>query len=101
MGSVKRMLPAVVMFCAFLAVLFSVFGGGSYQRRNELRQMVEQQQIENRELQQKVNTLTQEVDLLQTDDRELERTARNEMGLARSDELIFIFEDDTDAKPRP
>jgi len=49
------------------------------------------QQERNSALQGKVDSLRREVLSLQHDKRALERAARNELGLARPDEKIFIF----------
>ncbi len=53
---------------------------------------VAQQQRTNNKLQDQVNGLKRQVAGLQNDGRVVEKAARDELGMARSDEVIVIFE---------
>ena len=74
-----------------LAVFY--FGVGNYQRLSLLSHNVSMQREKNGEIKQQVEQLRREVRGLQTDDRVLEQAARNELGMARKDEYVIIFND--------
>ena len=92
----KGLAPGIILFCALVAVLFSLFGDDSYGRMQSLEKSLSAQQQKNNELHAHVSELKRDVYGLQHDDRILEKAARNELGMARPDETIFIF--DTSAK---
>ncbi len=89
---VKEWAPLAVTVCALLTVVLSLFGQDNYSRLASLKRAVEEQSIENQELRQKVETLRVRVSALREDPRELEKAARNELGLARPNEQVFIFD---------
>jgi cell division protein FtsB len=57
-----------------------------------LRRGVEQQGRTNTKLSEEIEGLKREVGGLQSDPRVVERAARSELGMARPDEMIVIFE---------
>ena len=84
--------PAVVLIAfAFAFILLLLFGDGSLKQLEAIKESLRLQQEHNEELAQHVDSLTEETRRLQTDDRFLEKTARDELGLARPDEKIFLF----------
>lgn len=84
--------PAVILLCALVAALFSLFGDDSFDRMQSLERSLIAQQSKNSELHGKVRNLKEEVFGLQHDDRVLEKAARNELGMARPSEMVFIFD---------
>lgn len=91
----KAFVPVILLGFATVAVILTIFGGESYGRLNESRRALLSQQDSNHQLKTRVDSLKREVRGLQSDNRSLEKTARNELGLARSDEMVFIFEGDS------
>lgn len=89
---------AIILFCALAAAVLSLFGDNSYARMQGLRHSLGAQHDKNEELREQVGSLRREVRSLQHDDRAIEKAARNELGLARSDEMIFIFDKDNNAE---
>ncbi len=83
----------VLLLCGAAFVLVSLFGDDSYSKLQTLRRSLEAQKSLNAELHGRVRGLDSEVRSIQVSDRELEKHARNELGLARPNELIFIFDD--------
>ena len=88
----KGLAPGIILFCALVAALFSLFGDDSYGRMQSLEKSLAAQQQKNSELNAHVSTLKRDVYGLQHDNRVLEKAARNELGMARPDEMIFIFD---------
>lgn len=88
----KGLAPGIILFCALIAALFSLFGDDSYGRMRSLEKSLVAQQEKNGELHAHVSDLKREVYGLQHDDRILEKAARNELGMARPDEMVFIFD---------
>lgn len=88
----KGLAPGILLFCALVAALFSLFGDDSYGRMQSLERSLSAQQQKNEELRTHVSDLKRDVYGLQHDDRILEKAARNELGMARPDEMIFIFD---------
>ncbi|MGI6525317.1 MAG: FtsB family cell division protein [Bdellovibrionota bacterium] len=76
--------------CCILVLSFC--GKDSYSQVEEFRHSLEWQRKENAKLLDKVNLLKRKVSGLQEDRRVLEKAARNELGMARPDEFIVIFE---------
>lgn len=74
-------------------VLFSVFGRGGYSSYFSLRESLESQRRRNSEAAEQVEELQRRVYGLEHDTRILERAARDELGMARPNEMIFTFED--------
>lgn len=88
----KGLAASIILFCALVAALFSLFGDESYGRMQSLKRSLGAQQQKNDELRSHLGDLKREVSGLQHDDRILEKAARNELGMAKPNEMIFIFE---------
>ena len=85
--------PAVLTVLATATVLLTIFGDESYARLHSFRQSVEHQREINGKMQQQVSALKHDVAGLQNDPRALEKAARNELGMTRSNEILVIFDD--------
>jgi cell division protein FtsB len=64
-----------------------------------LREMVEQQQLENEELERRNEALAAEVEDLRAGLEAIEERARSELGLIREGESFFLIVDPEDAEP--
>lgn len=87
-----RFAPLVLILVAAALFALSFFGADSYSQLAELQQGHQVQQAENADLDSYVTSLQNEVHGLRHDKRALERAARNELGVAADNELIFVFE---------
>ena len=96
--SLKPYIFLVLLLCACAAALYSLAGDENYGRLSSLRKGLAAQKKTNAELSEKVANLKSKVTGLRTDDRELEKSARNELGMARPNELIFLFEKKEEGK---
>lgn len=88
----KHTTSLVLFGCALLAAILVLLGDKSLSRLRSLQQSLRDQIEESREVEARVNQLKGQVYRLRHDDRALEKKARNELGLARPNETIFIFE---------
>lgn len=88
-----RFVPALVMFAAFIAVIASIVWGNGYENLVSLKESYQTQSVRNEELANKVGQLEKKVKGIQLDDRELEKAARNELGMASPKEMIFLFDE--------
>lgn len=92
----KKVVPGVLLILAIATTLFAVFGGESYSKLFSMRRALLLQKEKNGELKTQVLQLRRQVRSLQEDDRSLEKAARNELGLARPKDFVFIFESKKD-----
>lgn len=65
-----------------------------------LRELVEEQQVENEELQKRNEALAAEVEDLRAGLEAIEERARSELGLIRKGEEFFLIVDPEDAEPQ-
>jgi cell division protein FtsB len=96
----KQYIALSLLVGAFAVVLFSLFGDDSYTRLQSLRRSIENQQLKNAELEGRVTKLQSEISSIRFDDKQLETTARNELGMARPNELIFRFDSSLDEETK-
>lgn len=88
----RELAPIIIVIFAVFTVVFSFLGDSSYTRLSALKKSLVSEEEENRVLKARVVDLRRNVRALRDDDRELEKAARNELGLARPNEQIFIFD---------
>jgi cell division protein FtsB len=84
--------PLVVLALALCAAVFSFLSDDGFSRLNVLAKSLESQQRTNARLEDNVQALKRQVHGLQNDPRMVEKAARSELGMARSDELVVVFE---------
>lgn len=77
---------------ALVTTVLLVVGGSSYPRVAALEATLETQRARNADLAAYVQSLREKVYAVRHDPRGLEKAARNELGLARPDELVVIFD---------
>lgn len=92
----RRVVPGIILVLLTVLVVFSLFSDKSHAKLTSLQSGLEIQTAKNAELSREVKELRKRVVGLTTSDRVLEKTARNELGMAREDELIFIFEKESE-----
>ncbi len=90
----KRYTPYLIFSLAVLIAGIALFGNNSYRELQQLKESLLEQTEETSALKEKIVGLRKEVNGLQADDRMLEKTARNELALARDNELVFLFPDE-------
>ena len=90
----------ILIVCAVAAAIFSFLADDGFTKLGSLSRSLEQQSRTNERLQESVQSLKREVAGLQADAREVERAARSELGMARSDEMVVIFEKKGDASEK-
>lgn len=78
---------------ALVASTTSLLTSGSFSTLLALQRSIVTEELANQHRVNRVLELRQQIDGLMHDPRVLERTARNELGLARPNELIFFFDD--------
>lgn len=81
----------IILVFSFCIAISCLIGDESFTGLSRLRVAVEQQRDQNLKLQEKVYNLRHEVKLLQEDPRTIEKAARSTLGVAKSDELVFVF----------
>lgn len=84
--------PLVVLALALCAAAFSFLSDDGFSRLTSLAKSLEHQQRANARLEENVQALKRQVNGLQNDSRIVEKAARSELGMARSDELVVVFE---------
>ncbi len=87
----RQFVPFVLLAAALSAGAFALLGDDSISTMRELSRTVAEQQLRNQELRAKVQDLRSTVRGLQHSPRILEKAARNELGLARPNEQVFVF----------
>jgi cell division protein FtsB len=88
----RNFVPYILFVLALVTLGLLLFGENSYDRIFDLRNNLAQQKQKNIEISEKVDNLKREVFGLQSSPRALEKAARNELGMARPNEQIYIFE---------
>ena len=75
----------------------SLVGREGYPHLEALRDSLNRQNTRNEERTAYINELKKEVYSLERDDRALEKAARENLGMAKPNEEVYFFEDDSDA----
>lgn len=89
----KRYAPLILTVSALSLGIFLFVGDDSYTNLRAMRKKLEVEREKNDHLAAHVEQLRRQIRGLSKDDRFLEQTARNELGLARPNELIVVFEE--------
>ena len=82
----------ILLLVALGLSLLSFFGGDNFGKLEVLRASLASQLEKNGELRDYVHGLKREVQGLKSSDRVLEKAARNSLGMARENEVIFFFD---------
>lgn len=84
--------PIVILALALCAAAFSFLSDDGFSRLTSLSNSLDQQRRSNDRLEENVQALKRQVLGLQNDPRTVEKAARSELGMARPDELVVVFE---------
>ncbi|RMD88237.1 MAG: septum formation initiator family protein [Candidatus Dadabacteria bacterium] len=90
----KRVIALVVLSIGLLATAHFIAGKEGLQKLELLRDALEKRRAYNAKLKKDVMKLRREIYNIQNDPRALEKVARERLGMARPNELIFLFEGD-------
>ena len=93
----RQLAPGILFLLALLLVGFAFFGDESYGHLEQLKAELAKQESENQIVRGYVDGMRTEVAGLQGDERALEKAARNELGMVRSNEVLFVFKDKSGA----
>lgn len=89
----------ILIALVVILVLLQVQLWREFAEVRSLREMVEQQRIENEELERRNEALAAEVEDLRAGLEAIEERARSELGLIRDGESFFLIVDPEDAEP--
>ena len=84
--------PVLIVALALTIAAVSFLLEDGFTKVSNLERSVEQQKRTNAKLAEGIQGLKREVTGLQSDPRSVEKAARSELGMARPDEMIVIFE---------
>ncbi len=87
----RSLTPVIILSLAVVTLLLSLLGDGSIREYRSIAAGLKEQRAENEAARQHNLTVKRNIYQLQTDSRALEKAARNELGMARADERIFVF----------
>lgn len=90
--SLQKIAPLVILALAFITIGFLFLGESTYHQVSNLRGNLVQQREINNTLGDKVDKLKSEIYGIKNDRRALEKAARNELGMARPGEIIYLFD---------
>ena len=94
----KQYAPFIVVVLAIIVAIFTIFGDESYTKLAQIISSITRQKEKNDVLRGHVDGLKSKVQGLQQNDRELEKAARSELGMARPNEQIFLFDSPKEKK---
>lgn len=90
----------ILITLLLVLVLLQVQLWRQYSEVRSLRELVEQQQVENQNLERRNEALAAEVEDLRAGLEAVEERARSELGLIRDGEEFFLIVDPEDAEPQ-
>jgi len=90
----------ILITLLLVLVLLQVQLWRQYSEVRSLRELVEQQQVENQDLERRNEALAAEVEDLRAGLEAVEERARSELGLIRDGEEFFLIVDPEDAEPQ-
>ena len=88
---VERLLPGLILIVAVIGAPVLIFSAEGLPRLQALAQELAQVQRENEEERRRITFLRQAVGRLREHPAAIERTARDELGLVRKNEIVFQF----------
>lgn len=85
---------------AIITAVISFIADDGFTRLTSLQRSLDQQRHTNMRAEENVISLKRRVAGLQSDPRAIEKAARSELGMARPDEMVVIFENKSKTKKR-
>jgi cell division protein FtsB len=86
-------LPLGLLLFAIIFVPLRMLEAEGLPRYRALRSELQQTEASNARMRRQVSELQQQVERLRRDPEALERIARDELGMLRSDEIVFQFQE--------
>ena len=83
--------PKILLGIALLLLLVTIAGNHGLLHLQKINNELRQLEGKNLSLQSEITALEHRIFALQNDDAELERVAREELGLSRTGEIVYIF----------
>jgi cell division protein FtsB len=90
-SAVQRALPIAILALAVVGAPILIFEPEGLPRMRKMSRELAEANTENAELRRDVTRLRGQVDQLRSDPQAVERIARTELGLVRSNEIVFQF----------
>ena len=87
-----RYAPFFIIVLALFTALLSLIGDGNYNNLVRLQNSLESQKDMNQKARSHLRGLKHEIYGIKNNDRMLEKAARNELGMAKQGEQVFIFD---------
>ena len=94
----KKITPYVFATAALVLLFFTVMGSNGLIHLFNLRNEVSRLQRSNDTLEEDIATLHGQIFSIENSSFDLEKKAREELGLSRKDEIVYIFSDRTKGK---
>ncbi len=92
----REILFIVLFFSAAPLVYFNFFGSGGFLRVRAHRAEAEELRQQNLQLRQEIQSLTEKIERVKNDPREIERIGREEYNLARPGDIIINLPESPD-----
>jgi cell division protein FtsB len=92
-SSIAWLLPLALLVFAIVCVPVHMLEAEGLPRYRALRSELRQTQLNNARMRRQVAELQRKAERLRSDPHELERIARDELGMLRGDEVVFQFQD--------
>lgn len=87
----ERLTLFALNLIALMVVFYTVFGSHGLLHFRELKSELRSIERTNTELEEKITFYQEELDALKRSDEALEKKAREELGLARENEVVYSF----------
>lgn len=87
-----RIASIALLTISFLLFFATVFGTHGMVRLNSVRLEVEQLQRKNNEIQSEIIDLNNQIYALRESDYVLEKSAREDLGLSKPGEIVYVFQ---------
>ncbi len=87
-----RLVLAAVLAVGLGYMPFSAFGPDGVAKALRLEQDLSKLEVKNQELRQENTDLQRQVESLRVDRGAIERVARDELGMVRPEDIVFLFE---------
>jgi cell division protein FtsB len=88
---VNRISTIIILLLSVLMMCFTIAGNHGLLHLRRLNREVESLRKKNDELAQEVSSVRTELEAAQNSDVTLEKTAREQLGLAKPNEVVYIF----------
>lgn len=92
----RKLTPAILLSISAVVLFFSVTGNHGLLHLEQLNNELGQTKENNREMESDIAKLSNEIYAIENNKDKLEQIARENLGLARNDEIIYVVRDKED-----